>query len=181
MSLNKIEKMNNGQIKNILKERFDLKNIGYIGHASGGSEAVQTIINDKRFDAGIDLNGTYFEVVKDSILVKPFLFIKIDESNNTDKNLSKVYNNSTNDIYKIIIKNSDNLDFTDLPIFSPLFSSNKNAKRIHKIINSYTVAFFNQYLKNIKDPLLYRPSDAYPEVIFNKKNFIQEQTLRSSN
>lgn len=178
---NQIEQMNNGQIRNILNWKFDLNKIGYIGHALGGSAVVQTIINDKRFNAGIDLNGTVLESVKDSVLVKPFLFINTTEQIDANKNFDKIYHNSTNDIYKIIIKNTDNLNFTDIPIFSPLFTSNTNAKRIHKIINSYTVAFFNQYLKNIKNPLMLKPSDEYPEVIFNKKNFIKEQTLSRSN
>jgi hypothetical protein len=40
-------------------------------------------------------------------------------------------------------------------------------ERMEGIMNSYVLAFFNKYLKDIDTPLLKGPSATYPEVEFN--------------
>jgi hypothetical protein len=42
--------------------------------------------------------------------------------------------------------------------------------RMVKIINAYTLAFFNEYLKGEMSPLLDGPSLDYPEVIIRIRN-----------
>lgn len=39
-----------------------------------------------------------------------------------------------------------------------------------KIMNAYTLAFFNRHLKGIDSPLLGGPSSEYPEVILKTKS-----------
>jgi hypothetical protein len=42
-------------------------------------------------------------------------------------------------------------------------------RRGHEIINAYTLAFFDHYLKGRSSPLLAGPSAEFPEVTFRRK------------
>lgn len=39
-----------------------------------------------------------------------------------------------------------------------------DARRAHRIVNAYTVAFFDRHLKGLRTPLLDGPAAQYPEV-----------------
>jgi hypothetical protein len=42
-------------------------------------------------------------------------------------------------------------------------------RRTHATINAYSLAFFDKYLKSQLKPLLHRPSQKFPEVIFERR------------
>ena len=44
-----------------------------------------------------------------------------------------------------------------------------DSDRAHAIVNAYTLAFFDRYLKDQPAPLLAEPSPEYPEVLFERR------------
>ena len=91
-----------------------------------------------------------------------------------DQLQSEVLANLREDGYRIAIEGTAHFDFSSLPLFSPLtpalgLKGPINGLRVNDIVNAYTLAFFDQYLKNVADPLLDSPAAAYPEVTFQLK------------
>ena len=61
------------------------------------------------------------------------------------------------------------VNFTDLPYWSPITSQLGltgpiNGQRGFDIVNAYSIAFFDRYLKSQLSPLLDGPSEQHPEV-----------------
>jgi len=69
------------------------------------------------------------------------------------------YNNATDTAYSLCIKNSGHLNFTDLPRISPflagmLGTGTADSYECIKIVNDYSLAFFDQHVKGLPSPLL---------------------------
>jgi hypothetical protein len=63
-------------------------------------------------------------------------------------------------------------DFTDLPALSPLahalgLKGPIRGARVQRIVNDYSLAFFDQHLLGRSSDLLEGPSPGHPEVIFD--------------
>jgi hypothetical protein len=54
-------------------------------------------------------------------------------------------------------------------LFFPSEPGQIDPRRAHEIINAYTLAFFDQYLRGKPSPLLAAPSPSFPEATFTKK------------
>jgi hypothetical protein len=74
--------------------------------------------------------------------------------------------------YNLSIRKSKHLNFSDTALFSPLHrltgAGAINARRGLKIVDAYTLAFFEKYLGSTASPLLDGPSPDYPEVTLEK-------------
>lgn len=68
----------------------------------------------------------------------------------------------------MLIPHTDHTSFTDLHLFSPVLQSpGENPKEVHRIINEFSLAFFDQYVKQKDDgSILKRLMTKYPEVNF---------------
>ena len=80
------------------------------------------------------------------------------------------YSNMVGDRFKFYIEETEHYDFTDMPAFSPLapylgLKGSLNGERVSKIVNTYTLAFFDQYFMGETGTLLDQPSDEFPEII----------------
>jgi len=75
------------------------------------------------------------------------------------------------DWYDLTIEKTNHGHFSDLPLFLALFQDTTllAGRRDHEIISAYTLAFFDQYLKGQRSPLLSAPSAQFPEVAFRRK------------
>jgi hypothetical protein len=51
-----------------------------------------------------------------------------------------------------------------LGLFGPI-----DANRVHRIVNAYTLAFFDRHLKGMPTPLLDGPAAQFPEVRFDTR------------
>ncbi len=79
--------------------------------------------------------------------------------------------NSSGEGYRYYIKETAHYDFTDMPAFSPLapylgLKGPLDGVQVSRIINTYTLAFFGRYFKGEDSQLLNRPSEDFPEMIF---------------
>ena len=76
-----------------------------------------------------------------------------------------------NEAYGISIRGTTHYNFTDLLFYSPVLKFSDafgsiDRNRMVKILNEYTVAFFDRHLKSEISPLLESSSPDYPEVEF---------------
>ena len=77
--------------------------------------------------------------------------------------------------YGVTVRGTTHFDFTDLFLYSPALKFTKafgpiDGYRMVKIINNYTLAFFDEYLQGEISPLLDGPSPDYPEVTIKMTN-----------
>ena len=79
---------------------------------------------------------------------------------------------SSGDVIEFRIEGTMHHDFSSLPLLTPLASSIGlkgpiSGNRVLQLINSYTVAFFDQYLLGIDQEILEPQKSPYAEVQFD--------------
>ena len=126
--INQIEKVNSGIIKSTLFEKLNLERIAVGGHSYGGATATTASYLDNRIKACFNFDGWVSpipeKVISNGIKV-PFLFIGRPTWDNSDypsnyNRLKLLLDNSLKPKYNLILKRTQHLDFTDIPLFSPI-------------------------------------------------------------
>lgn len=163
--------------------RLNLNHIGIFGHSTGGGAAVQFCLTDARCMSGLGLDA-WVEPVSDTALdglPVPLMLIQADQwetdEGEIDTNSPRaraIYEAGRADSYLLTIAGAAHYDFTDLPLFSPLtpqlgLSSDIPSRYMANLLNDYTLAFFNRYLKGETSRLLVGETAVYPEVTFNHR------------
>jgi dienelactone hydrolase len=179
--LDKLESVNNSDPQKILTQHLDLDHVGIFGHSDGGATATEMLAQDPRFDAGLNMDGSLFKAEESgSSLTKPFMLMNSETALVEDPSRQPFYENLPKDAYNLTIKGSSHLSFSDGPLLSNLTNFEAESDlgdsvapttaidsvRGATIINDYTLAFFDKYLKNEPEPLLEGSSPDYPEVAF---------------
>ncbi|MEJ2749165.1 MAG: hypothetical protein P8183_14855 [Anaerolineae bacterium] len=161
--------------------RLDLNHVGVFGHSTGGGAAAEFCLTDSRCTAELGLDA-WVEPVSDAVLnglPVPFMLIQADhwcfDSGEADTNSPRarvIYEAGLADSYLLTVAGAAHYDFTDLPLFSPLtpqlgLSSNIPSRYMATLLNDYTLAFFNRYLRGKNSRLLVGDTAVYPEVTFH--------------
>jgi dienelactone hydrolase len=143
--MDKLFEMNEGKIDSIFRWKLNLDKIGAIGHSVGGAVAYNLAINDSRFKAAIDFDGTVFITPKaDSKDMAPFLMLANDRyhveaiqdrnslmskpEDGSDEAYKEAYNRAQQNIIGLAevlkasgnlftIEGSDHMKFTDIGLF----------------------------------------------------------------
>ncbi len=160
-----------------LTGRMDLQQVGVFGHSTGGGATIEFCARDDRCKAGLTMDAYMAPVSKsvlDSGLQQPFLFLfseKWPSAGNTSL-FNRLRANLPNPYQVMTITGTNHYDFTDIPQLSPVASAfglkgPLNGTRGLRIINDYSLAFFNQALKGENSSLLTGPSPSYPEVVWD--------------
>jgi predicted dienelactone hydrolase len=179
--LNELNRLNIKDPQRLFTERLDLSRVGIFGHSLGGDTAIEAMWRDRRLKAGINIDGGSYGKLLSSdnknSLNRPFLGISHDGA---DDALRLFYQRQKNNAYRLTVKGSKHTTFTDFGLILPAFSTHSTTQaqsqiqqaigsiepqRAAKIASAYTLAFFDQYLKNKSKPLLRRASPEYPEVL----------------
>lgn len=162
---NQIEKLNEGEILSPFKDKLDINNMGVFGHSFGGATAGQVCAADKRFKAGINMDGSPFLIYNN--LSQPFMLMTSLESK---KSIIDGYHPKQK-LLIVAVNNAEHNDFTDMTILLSWLKSigtdilgKIDGEKQENIMNDYILSFFNQYLKGIKEPLIDNRIDKYPEV-----------------
>lgn len=139
--LDQLEKLNQNDETGFFTGKIDTSRIGMFGYSYGGATAAQILAEDSRVKAAIDMDGTLYGGV-------------LPESGLAGGGMS------------IVIPHTDHTSFTDFHLFSPLlWSPGENPKEVHRMINEFSLAFFDQYVKQKDDGSpLKRLITKYPEV-----------------
>ncbi|WP_394233487.1 alpha/beta hydrolase family protein [Niallia oryzisoli] len=165
--IDKIKKMTGSETENIF-QLIDLERIGVMGHSLGGATAAKIGRIDETVDAVIVLDGTMLgevigfmngkELLTDEPYPKPILnfynesHYEDETKGNPDYPNNAVHKNS-NHSYQVIIRNSEHMNFTDLPIVSPILSNllgtgAVDARECIETTNEVILQFFDRYLKD---------------------------------
>jgi predicted dienelactone hydrolase len=172
-TLGVFEAMNENDPQYGFTGQLDFQRVGVFGHSTGGGATVEYCGREPGCIAGVGLDAYLTPVsqnVRQSGLAQPFLFLFSqawpDEINN--RLLDDLLARSSNAI-NLTLLGTDHYDFSDLPMLTPLASQlglkgPLNGKRALRIIEDYTLAFFDQYLKGKPSALLDGPDAAYPEI-----------------
>lgn len=150
--------------KNRFTNKLDLEHIGIMGHSFGGAAAVSLCRIDPRCRAGVDIEGPLFGENQDIGFNKPFMFLfgkpfsvpaghpnedyynKVIKDN--QERIAKLYENLTNDVYHIVLKNADHMSFSDWNLITQAKEPGKiTHEEAIRITRALLVNFFDKYLK----------------------------------
>jgi dienelactone hydrolase len=166
-ALNVLEKLAtepNGPFTNTL----DTQHAGALGFSFGGAVAAQFARIDPRVRSAINLDGRHWGDALDSGVSKPYMFIceeliipsdtdvaSPDPATRYEARLDRIdyaqldKNQLENGGIRVTIPGVAHMNFTDVPLRSPLirYSSNGklDARRVQEIIRTYVVEFFARY------------------------------------
>ncbi len=167
--------------------RLDLERIGMLGWSFGGAAAIEMSRIDPRVKAAVNHDGGLYGGVWTQPTSRPFMMFRhgipdVDPPGGnkggiTTRDMFAIimgYDSTAEalaagDWYELRIARTDHGSFSDLPLFVQRSPDRLPARRAHDIINAYTLAFFDQYLKGRNSRLLQGPSSDYPEVAFRRK------------
>lgn len=166
--LSQIEQLNSGQVASLFAGHLDTGHIGVFGQSFGGAAAFQVCAVDARCQAAINMDGTQWGNLLDKPLHTPFMMMSGENSNGVnDWALSAAQESG----YNVYVRDAYHINFTDFNLVSPLFKfplfgalGSIDTRQMELIMNAYTLAFFDQTLKGIPNPLLQGDSLDFPEV-----------------
>jgi predicted dienelactone hydrolase len=185
-TLEKLAAVNRDDPNGILTGRLDLRHAGVFGQSLGGIVGSEACRQDPRLRACL-LEDAFMPtgVVRDG-LQQPTMWITRDagamrlerrraggwseaDIEEHQTTMRAVYNSLPSDGYFVQVPGMFHLDMTDASLLSPLaprlgLAGPIDAARVHRIINAYSVAFFDRHLRGRPAPLLDGPSEAFPEV-----------------
>ncbi|MFF3668717.1 alpha/beta hydrolase family protein [Microtetraspora malaysiensis] len=150
------------------------KRIGMAGHSLGGDAASATMLADTRVKAGINLDGTISATLPATGLGdRPFLLMgsQSDHSPGKDDTWDSTWQNLRGWKRWLTVAQAEHSSFTDLAIPKSKIGQSAPgtiaAERGIALTRAYVAAFFDQHLKNKKQPLLDAPTPDNPEVNFH--------------
>ncbi|MGW7071117.1 hydrolase [Streptomyces sp. NPDC054855] len=176
-----------GSLPNGLSKVVDRKRVGMFGQSAGGIAAAETMYEDDRVKAGLNMdgtlennpepNGTNLTPVARHGLNGPFLLMGRQGSDRTtEPSWRAFWSHSTGWKRNLTLRGSTHQTYTDLAALLP--QAGVDQKVIEKHIGTvdpsqavaaqraYTRSFFDRWLRDRDDHLLDGPSERYPEVEF---------------
>ncbi|MFN2237426.1 MAG: alpha/beta hydrolase family protein [Anaerolineales bacterium] len=162
----------------VLGQNIDFTRVGVLGHSTGGGAAIEFCATDARCQAALGMDP-YMDPVSKQVQTqnfnKPYMAMfseswAIEPGRNNDI-FKLFFNNVKEDRFDFYIQETKHYDFTDMPAFSPLapylgLKGTLNGEQVSKIINAYTLAFFDRYFRGDSGTILDKPSEKYPEMIY---------------
>jgi dienelactone hydrolase len=159
--------------------RLALARVGVFGHSMGGGTTIEFCAHDARCKAALTMDA-YLPPVSINVyangLHQPYLamFSQLWPSAENNRLFDQLYHAPGGPAYELILAGTAHYDFSDIPSLTPIASmlglkGPLSADRVTSIIDNYSLAFFDHYLKQQPAPLLAAPSTAYPEVQFTSR------------
>jgi len=155
---------------------IDPQRIGVYGHSTGGGAAIQFAARDSRVRSVLGLDPFMRPVapaVLEAGLSKPsfFLFSQAWSDDSTSRNnqlFATLRSHSTGSLGQVAIRGTAHLDFSDLPMLSPLapalgLKGPIDGTRITTILNDYLLGFLGQTLRDTPSNL-FSGASPYPEI-----------------
>jgi len=169
--IDQLEKLQHGSIKSNLNGKLDLQKIGVAGHSYGGSTAIVAAHKDERIKACAVLDSWLSPVPEPIISAGihiPFLFMGRPSWEGSDYpgnylKLDSVMAQSSEPKYHLVIKKTLHLDYTDIPLFSPIIgyvmsvgdlSSGVSLHLVNRLVYGFLDKHLSDRKKNIFDDTL---------------------------
>lgn len=180
--------------------RLDLERVGALGWSLGGFLSLQATRDEPRIKAAANLDGWPYGLTGPNGVVtlgseRPLLLMfntldggsgipvrsegSVDaESLETGFAVASYFwsmlRRSTADWYHVTVAGTTHASFSDLPLFEAAKPSNLNPRAAHAIINEYTLAFFDRYLRGKPEGALLSGQVTYPDAKLLRKNKADE-------
>ena len=145
--------------------KLDLEKLGVMGMSMGGAAAGQACIEDGRIRAAMNVDGGLLGDLADSVLTTPMMYVGSRRFIGYEQTFA---GRIDADAYTLIIGEADHYDFTDFTLLHrrhPMIGK-VDGQRVIDIMNAYTLAFFDFYLKGLESDILSGKSMPYPEADF---------------
>jgi predicted dienelactone hydrolase len=175
----------------VLTGRLDLERIGLFGHSLGGIVGAEACRLETRLRACL-LEDAFMpaSVVRDGLTLPTMWITRDAETMRLERELAggwpepaitehlttmrAVYESLPSDGYYVQVPGMFHVDMNDAPLLSPLapqlgLSGPIGGERAHQIVNGFSVAFFDRYLKGDAEALADGLADRYPEVRFESR------------
>ena len=179
-----------------LHRALELRRTGMLGYSAGGFTAAETMLVDRRIDAGVNLDGTLQYGFPDGVLGeaarrgldRPFLLFGADGHSHlpqpgtelNDPSWTSFWNHQRGWKLDLGIPDGTHGAFADyqwsVPAVAAAFDlppgpvteqlGTVDPAGSVRAQRAYIGAFFEQFLRGRHQPLLRKPSPRYPEVIF---------------
>jgi predicted dienelactone hydrolase len=183
-ALDQMERWNLPGSGQLLSGRLNLSRIGVFGHSFGGALAGALCLADPRVVAGINMDGWMFGDAETKGIPRPFFFMgggygeALDPAvvakrsgsflieGEKDLAYERGRANSLRQFggYRLTILGADHGNYSDLALFTRplpfLGRQPMDPYRAFQIVDAYTLAFFDRYVRQRPAPLLDR--DAFP-------------------
>ncbi|MFE6700359.1 alpha/beta hydrolase family protein [Streptomyces sp. NPDC057718] len=156
---------------------IDPHRVGMAGHSIGGAAAASTMAADRRVDAGVNLDGTFFDPVPARGLDRrPFLMLGTDPGHAPgagDTSWDEGWDRLDGFKRWLTVRDSGHFTFTDTPAIGEQLGivdpdAPLSAARSTTITRAYVTAFFDRSLRGRPARLLEGPTPAHPEVLFQR-------------
>ncbi len=172
LALDALDKINAGDIPTLLTGRLDLQRLGLFGMSFGGSAASLVCLEDARCKALLTLDSPQYSAVEAGQIEQPLLLMVSQQGKYVERG---VYDCAGGPAYLIGVKDTVHHNFSDLSLISPLssalgFMGPINGEQMLRIMNNYTLAFFDRHIKGLPGTLLNGLSAEYPEVSIESRN-----------
>jgi len=185
-TLNQLSALNRTDPNGVLAGRLDLQRVGIFGVSLGGEIGAEACRQDARFRALLSMDTWMPHSVVESGLDQPSMWITRDAASmrrerwtepdidRTLRTMRSVFERKASDGYFLQVPGMFHQDFSDAALFSPATSligvtGPINGARARAIVNAYSEAFFDRYLKGLAEPLLDIASPLYPDVLFERR------------
>ena len=185
-TLDQLTTLNQADSNGILTGRLDLQRTGTFGISLGGIVGGQACRLEPRLRACLVMDAPMPTDVVQAGLQQPTMWItrdaktmqlegwpqmEIDEHQGT---MRAAFDSLRGDGYFVQVPGMFHVNLTDVPYWSPLFSrlgvtGPINGQRAHNIVNAYSLAFFDRHLLGQPGVLLNRPTEKFPEVLFETR------------
>jgi predicted dienelactone hydrolase len=164
-----------------LRGALKLSRVGMFGHSLGGATAAQAMFEDRRIDAGINLDGTLFGPVVNAGLDRPFMLVGSQEhGRDNDPTWAQFWANLRGWRLNLRLAGSAHNSFIDVQVLLPQAAGALNLPpdAVRELIGTidpqrsvanqraYVTAFFDLHLRHRDNHLLDHPSPRFPEMQF---------------
>jgi predicted dienelactone hydrolase len=158
-----------------LRGALDLSRVAMFGHSLGGATAAETMYEDPRVKAGLNMDGSVSGPVVTAGLDRPFLLMASQgHGEDDDETWDSLWAHLRGPRHWLQLDGSGHMSFTDLQVLYPQAGVPPEAmepafgtidgERAVAVQRAYVRAFFDRYLCHGNGKLLAGPSPRYPEL-----------------
>jgi predicted dienelactone hydrolase len=179
--VDQLERLNASDPSGRFAGKLATARLGIFGHSFGGATALQFCHDDRRCQAGIDIDGMPFGSVVREGAAQPFLFLMSDhsremgsaEGQEVNRDIHSLYDHLRSARHVVMIRHANHFTFSDQMVVKSSYFINAfllvtrgpSPLRGLGISRAYIRTFFDVYLKNAPATELTRLRESYPEVV----------------
>ncbi|GAB3646623.1 lipase [Glycomyces tarimensis] len=150
---------------------IDAERVVVGGHSIGGASGHRAMHADERFDAGFNLDGTFFGLDAHK-LERPFLIVGAEEHGRPgeDKTWTKAWKKLDGWKRWITVDGTTHSSFTDLAPLGAQFGlplQEMDGRYADRLTRAHVTAFADEHLRGEGAPILQGPNEDWPEVVFH--------------